>query len=120
MTAVPNPAPDVEIAVIGGGAVGLAIARAAALSGRSVAVFERNGKLGQETSSRSSEVAHAGLYYPPRSLKARLCVEGHGIAADGMRAFQIAEFDQLMPHEAWITVCDEQVAFAFLHVNAGR
>ncbi len=77
MTAVPNLAPDVEIAVIGGGAVGLAIGRAVALSGRSVAVFERHGKLGQETSSRSSEVAHAGLYYPPGSMKAKLCVEGN-------------------------------------------
>lgn len=70
-------APDIDVAVIGGGAVGLAIARALAEAGSSVAVFERNGRLGEETSSRSSEVAHAGLYYPPGSLKARLCVEGN-------------------------------------------
>lgn len=70
-------APDIDVAVIGGGAVGLAIARTLAEAGSSAAVFERNGRLGEETSSRSSEVAHAGLYYPPGSLKARLCVEGN-------------------------------------------
>lgn len=68
--------PDFEIGLIGGGAVGLAIAAALARAGREVIVLERNGRLGSEVSSRSSEVVHAGLYYPPGSLKARLCVEG--------------------------------------------
>ncbi|MCC7252627.1 MAG: NAD(P)/FAD-dependent oxidoreductase [Hyphomicrobium sp.] len=62
--------------MIGAGVVGLAIARSLAAAGHEVVVLERHGAIGQETSSRSSEVIHAGLYYPPGSLKARLCVEG--------------------------------------------
>ncbi len=67
---------DVETAVIGGGVIGLAIAAALSESSREVLVLERNDGIGQETSSRSSEVIHAGIYYPKGSLKARLCVEG--------------------------------------------
>lgn len=67
----------VEAVVIGAGVVGLACARALALRGREVIVLERHGRFGQETSSRNSEVIHAGLYYPARSLKAALCVEGN-------------------------------------------
>lgn len=68
--------PDVETVVIGAGVVGLAVARALAAAGREVMVLERHDGIGRETSSRSSEVIHAGLYYPPGSLKARLCVAG--------------------------------------------
>lgn len=68
--------PDIDIVVIGAGVVGLAIARALTAAGREVMVLEQHGAVGQETSSRSSEVIHAGLYYPPGSLKARLCVAG--------------------------------------------
>ncbi len=67
---------DVETVVIGAGVVGLAIARALALGGHEVLVLERHGQVGSEVSSRSSEVVHAGLYYPPASLKARFCVKG--------------------------------------------
>lgn len=67
---------DFEIIVVGAGVVGLAIARAAARTGRSVAVLEAEGSIGAITSSRNSEVVHAGLYYPTGSLKARFCVEG--------------------------------------------
>lgn len=67
----------VDAVVIGAGVVGLAIARELALSGRDVIVLEKNRGIGEETSSRSSEVIHAGLYYPGGSLKARLCVEGN-------------------------------------------
>ncbi|TPN17067.1 NAD(P)/FAD-dependent oxidoreductase [Mesorhizobium sp. B2-1-3] len=56
--------------------VGLAIARALALSGREVLVVEKAASIGTVTSSRNSEVVHAGLYYAPGSLKARFCVEG--------------------------------------------
>lgn len=56
--------------------VGLAIGRALALDGREVIVLEKNQAIGAETSSRSSEVIHAGIYYTPGSLKAHLCVEG--------------------------------------------
>jgi len=66
----------VDCVVIGAGVVGLACARALALAGREVIVLEAAGAIGTETSSRNSEVIHAGIYYPPGSQKARLCVEG--------------------------------------------
>jgi L-2-hydroxyglutarate oxidase LhgO len=67
---------DIETIVVGAGVVGLAIARALALRGHEVMVLEQHGVVGSETSSRNSEVIHAGIYYPPGSLRARLCVEG--------------------------------------------
>ncbi|MEJ8476459.1 NAD(P)/FAD-dependent oxidoreductase [Roseibium algae] len=67
---------DVETIVIGAGAVGLATARALALSGREVMVLERHDLIGSETSARNSEVIHAGIYYPKDSLKALCCVQG--------------------------------------------
>lgn len=66
----------IEVAVIGAGAVGLAIARALARDGREVLVIEAARSIGTGASSRNSEVIHAGIYYRPGSLKARLCVEG--------------------------------------------
>ena len=69
--------PDtVDTLVIGAGVVGLACARALALRGQEVIVLEALSAVGSVTSSRNSEVIHAGLYYAPGSLKARLCVEG--------------------------------------------
>lgn len=68
--------PDIDCIVIGAGVVGLAIARALALSGREVLVAEATEAIGTGTSSRNSEVIHAGIYYPAGSLKARLCVRG--------------------------------------------
>ena len=65
-----------SILVIGGGVVGLACAHMLAARGHDVVVVERNGLLGSETSSRNSEVIHAGIYYPVDSLKTRLCIEG--------------------------------------------
>ena len=65
-----------DILIIGAGAVGLAIARKAALSGRDVILVETNESFGMETSSRNSEVIHAGIYYPEDSLKGQLCVKG--------------------------------------------
>ncbi|HWP10858.1 MAG TPA: NAD(P)/FAD-dependent oxidoreductase [Ramlibacter sp.] len=62
--------------VIGGGVVGLAVARALAQTGVETVVAEAQTAIGQGVSSRNSEVIHAGLYYPPGSLKARLCVRG--------------------------------------------
>ncbi len=66
----------VQTVVVGAGVVGLAVARALALSGREVIVLERAGAIGTETSSRNSEVVHAGIYYPAGSLKARSCLAG--------------------------------------------
>lgn len=65
-----------DCAVIGGGVVGLAIARKLALLGRQVVLFEAERATGTHTSSRNSEVMHAGIHYPKGSLKARLCVQG--------------------------------------------
>ncbi|HEX4194494.1 MAG TPA: FAD-dependent oxidoreductase, partial [Stellaceae bacterium] len=65
-----------ECVVIGGGIIGLAVARALARAGREVLLLEKERWIGQDTSSRNSEVIHAGLYYPEASLKARFCVEG--------------------------------------------
>ena len=67
---------SVECVVVGAGVVGLAIASALARTGREVVVIEREKLFGAGTSSRNSEVIHAGLYYPPGSLKAKLCIEG--------------------------------------------
>lgn len=84
---------EADSVVIGAGAVGLACARALALKGRDVLVLEAASAIATETSSRNSEVVHAGLYYATGSLKARLCVEGRRklyayCAAHGVEAHQ--------------------------------
>lgn len=66
----------VDCVVIGAGVIGLAVARQLALSGREVLILEREHQFGSITSSRNSEVIHAGIYYPEGSLKADLCVRG--------------------------------------------
>lgn len=66
----------IEAAVIGGGVVGLAVARAFAMQGVETLVFERHARPGEETTSRNSGVIHSGIYYPNASLKAALCVRG--------------------------------------------
>lgn len=67
---------SVECLVIGAGVVGLAVARELARRGREVVIVEAADAFGTETSSRNSEVIHAGIYYAKDSLKARLCVAG--------------------------------------------
>lgn len=69
----------VDIVIIGAGVVGLSVAAHAAREDRSVLLLERHESFGRETSSRSSEVIHASIYYPPGSLKARLCAEGNDL-----------------------------------------
>ena len=66
----------VDCVVIGAGVVGLAVARALATQGRETLVLEAESDVGTGTSSRNSEVIHAGIYYPPGSAKAKLCVAG--------------------------------------------
>ena len=70
---------EFDCVVIGAGVVGLAVARALALQGREVMVLEAEGAIGTGTSSRNSEVIHAGIYYPQGSLKARMCVAGKAL-----------------------------------------
>jgi L-2-hydroxyglutarate oxidase LhgO len=67
---------DIDCLVIGAGVVGLAVARELALAGREVVIAEAADGIGTQTSARNSEVIHAGIYYPPGSLKARVCVAG--------------------------------------------
>ncbi|MFN9752055.1 MAG: FAD-dependent oxidoreductase [Planctomycetota bacterium] len=73
---------DADVVVIGAGVVGLAVASELAERGRDVLVLERHDAIGTETSSRNSEVIHAGIYYPEGSLKARWCVEGKALLYD--------------------------------------
>ena len=73
---------QVDSVVVGAGVVGLAVARALALAGREVLVLEAAEAIGTQTSSRNSEVIHAGIYYPQGSLKARLCVQGRQMLYD--------------------------------------
>jgi L-2-hydroxyglutarate oxidase LhgO len=86
--------------VIGAGVIGLAVARELAAAGRDVVVLERHPGPGMETSSRNSEVIHAGIYYPPGTLKARLCApasmelfawcEAHRVACQRIGKFIVA------------------------------
>jgi L-2-hydroxyglutarate oxidase LhgO len=81
-TAAPAPPPNnamekTGIVIIGAGVVGLAIAERLSLRTGAIIVLERHDAFGRETSSRNSEVVHAGFYYPVSSLKAALCVEGN-------------------------------------------
>jgi len=92
-----------DCVVIGAGVVGLAVARRLAMAGREVVVVERAETIGTETSSRNSEIIHAGIYYPKGSLKARFCVAGkhalydycasHGVSHDRCGKLIVATAD---------------------------
>jgi L-2-hydroxyglutarate oxidase LhgO len=83
---------SIDVAVIGAGVTGLAAARAIAGRGLSVCVLERHPRAGLETSTHNSGVIHAGIYYPPGSLKARLSVEGRRLIYEFCR-------DHTVPHD---------------------
>jgi L-2-hydroxyglutarate oxidase LhgO len=67
----------VDITIIGAGIIGLTVASRLSHLNKKILLLERHGSFGQESSSRNSEVLHAGIYYPTDSLKAKLCVEGN-------------------------------------------
>jgi L-2-hydroxyglutarate oxidase LhgO len=73
---------ELDCVVVGAGVIGLAIARSLALAGREVVVLESESEIGMHTSSRNSEVIHAGIYYAKNSLKAKLCVLGRAALYD--------------------------------------
>ena len=103
-----SPEFDFDAAVVGAGAVGLACGYFLALGGKSVVVLEKERLIGQGTSSRNSEVIHAGLYYPTGSLKAELCVRGrrllypflqaHGVGFDKCGKIVVATDDDEIEH----------------------
>ena len=78
-----------DIIIIGAGVVGLAIAAQVARKDREVYIIEKNETFGQETSSRNSQVIHAGIYYPEGSLKAKLCVEGNAMTYQACQKYEI-------------------------------
>jgi L-2-hydroxyglutarate oxidase LhgO len=80
---------DAEITIIGAGIVGLAIAEKISEKHENVFLIEKNLSFGQETSSRNSEVIHAGIYYTRDSLKAKLCVEGKWLLYDYCKKYDI-------------------------------
>ena len=95
---------ELDCVVIGAGVVGIAVARALSLAGREVVVLEAEPEIATHTSSRNSEVIHAGIYYPAGSLKATLCVEGRRMLYEYCRARNV-------PHRQLgkiIIACDKE------------
>lgn len=80
----------IDCVVIGAGVVGLAIARKMAMAGHEIILLEKENAIGTETSSRNSEVIHAGIYYPTHSLKAKLCVTGNKLLYEYCEQHKIA------------------------------
>ena len=81
--------PGAVITVIGAGVVGLAVAAQVSGKGRDVYILEKNETFGKETSSRNSEIIHAGIYYPEGSLKAETCVDGNAMLYEICRRYGI-------------------------------
>lgn len=80
---------DAEITIIGAGVIGLAIAEMVSKNHSNVFLIEKHPSFGQETSSRNSEVIHAGIYYTKDSLKARLCIEGKRLLYDYCNEYSV-------------------------------
>jgi L-2-hydroxyglutarate oxidase LhgO len=80
---------DSDITIVGAGVIGLAIAEILTKEFSNVFIIEKHLTFGQETSSRNSEVIHAGLYYPEGSLKARFCLEGNNLLYEYCRKYEI-------------------------------
>jgi L-2-hydroxyglutarate oxidase LhgO len=80
---------DAEITIIGAGVIGLAIAEELSKEHNDLFIIEKHASFGQETSSRNSEVIHAGIYYAKGSLKSRLCVEGKSLLYEYCRKYDV-------------------------------
>jgi L-2-hydroxyglutarate oxidase LhgO len=80
---------EADVTIIGAGVIGLAIAEEMSKEYKNVFLLEKNPSFGQETSSRNSEVIHAGIYYTKDSLKARLCIEGKNVLYDYCRKYEV-------------------------------
>jgi L-2-hydroxyglutarate oxidase LhgO len=107
---------DTELTIVGAGVVGLALAARLAPRHPGLILVERRARHGTETSSRNSEVIHAGLYYEPGSLKARLCLEGQ------RRMYSFCEARRV-PHRRLTKLIvavkpDEEPILAALQANA--
>jgi L-2-hydroxyglutarate oxidase LhgO len=104
-----------DVCIIGGGVIGLAIARELAEKDKSVFILEKNQKFGEGISSRNSEVIHAGLYYPKDSLKAKFCVASNQRLYEYCDAFNI-------PHKRLgklvVANSDDEEALESLYQNA--
>ena len=98
---------DFDSVVVGAGAVGLACGFALARRGLSTAVLEQGPAIGQGVSSRNSEVIHAGFYYPPGSLKARLCVAGRRALYSFLSSHGVA-FDRC--GKLLVATCEDEIA----------
>ena len=79
----------IDVAIIGGGIIGLAVASYTARDDKNMFIFEKNRSFGQESSSRNSEVIHSGIYYPTDSLKTETCVEGNRMLYEICREYNI-------------------------------
>jgi L-2-hydroxyglutarate oxidase LhgO len=107
----------IDCVVIGAGVIGLAVARKLAMDGRGVVVLESESRIGEHTSSRNSEVIHAGIYYASGSLKARLCVRGR------QALYEYCESGSL-PHrrigKIIVAVTDDEVQALERYMDQGR
>jgi L-2-hydroxyglutarate oxidase LhgO len=83
------PIDRVDVGIVGAGVVGCAVASAVARTGRSVAILDKEEKEGRGISSRNSGVIHSGLYYPPDSLKAQLCIRGQILLYEWLEAHSV-------------------------------
>ena len=108
----------VDVVVIGAGVVGAALARRFAASGKSVIVMEKHSRVAEGTTSRNSGVIHSGIYYPPESLKAKLCVRGKELLYEWVRAHNVPH---LMTGKAIVaTNAAEEITLAETFENARR
>jgi len=107
----------VDCVVVGAGVIGLAVARALALKGHEVLILESEDTFGTQTSSRNSEVIHAGIYYPTASVKARTCVRGKALLYDYCRQRDIGH---RQPGKLIVATSSQQLEVLRAYLAQGR